>query len=205
MHKFTATAFVMLTALTFAHPVHADTALSNNAIVTDSSGKPVHGLASGTCVRTSWEKGENVCAPAQQTRTVTQTVLTDDERVVYFAFNSAELTPAAQNNLNAVAQRLAKADDVASAEIVGFADRIGSNDYNDKLSARRAAAVKDYLVRNGYLNVNVTQVRAMGENRPTTSCPTDAARNSQIACLSPDRRVEIELTYVDRMRLTSTR
>lgn len=60
--------------------------------------------------------------------------------------------------------------------------------------------------RNGkYLNVNVAAVRAMGETRSVTNCATDVVRSAEIACLSPDRRVEIQLTYVDRSQVSSTR
>lgn len=134
---------------------------------------------------------------------ITHTVLTEDERIVFFDFDKSDLTQQAKNNLQSVAQRLQKAQDVASAQVVGFADRIGSSDYNQRLSARRAQTVRDFLVEYGYLNVDVTEVRALGETVPVTNCPNNIDRDSQITCLSPDRRVEIELTYVDRQVTTT--
>ena len=206
MKKMFVSALALSAFLVLGGPVLASE-LSDNAVVTDKNGRIVHTIISGSCVRTKSEVGENACAPvhAAVTTTTTRTELTDDERVVYFAFNSAALTPAAQANLDGAVRRLLKADDVANAEIVGFADRIGKADYNVRLSSRRAEAVKDYLVQHGYLNVNVAAVRAMGETRSVTNCATDVVRSAEIACLSPDRRVEIQLTYVDRSQVSSTR
>lgn len=204
MYRHYVNTFAFVAILATAGMAHADTMLDRNAIVTTASGKPVVSVEAGSCVRTKEVVGQDVCAPSVRT-TTTRTVLTDDERRVYFEFNKADLTPAARRNLDDLARRLSKAQDVASASISGFADRIGASDYNVQLSARRAAAVRDYLVKNGYLNVNVVDARAYGDTRPVTSCPTTAPRNSQIACLSPDRRVDIELTYVDRYQVSSTR
>ncbi len=208
MNKMIVSALALSAFLTVGSSVNAATELSDNAVVRDSSGQVVHSLLGGTCVRTKWEVGEDICAPRQQASTTTtaiRTELTDDERMVYFAFNSAVLTPAAQLKLADVSRRLLRADDVANAEIVGYADRIGSAEYNVRLSARRAAAVRDYLVEHGYLKVNVGDVRAMGEARPVTSCTDRGARSAEIACLAPDRRVDIQLTYVDRSLVSSTR
>jgi OOP family OmpA-OmpF porin len=126
-----------------------------------------------------------------------------DERVVYFDFDKSDLTPAAEAKLRSVARRLLQSEDVASAQVVGFADRIGDTEYNTSLSARRAQTVRDFLVKNGYLNVNVTNLRAMGESSPVTNCSRDVDRNSQITCLRPDRRVEIELMYIGQVVTTT--
>ena len=193
MRKLSVAALALVAVVSFAQPGAAETMLNDHAVVNDTNGSVVRVISNDTCVRTKWVDGGNACGQ-------TATVLTDEERIVYFEFNKATLTPAAQRTLTALAQRLAAADDVASAQIVGFADRIGSTSYNERLSARRAKAVKDFLVANGYLNVNVADTRALGESRPVTSCPTNEPRREQISCLSPDRRVEIELTYVDHVR-----
>lgn len=207
MNKMILSTMALSVVLSWGALASAATELSNNAVVMDRNGLTVHSLVGGTCVRTKWERGEDVCAPVHQaaTTTVIRTELTDDQRMVYFAFDSAVLTPEAQTKLDDVSRRLLRADDVANAEIVGYADRIGNADYNVKLSARRAAAVKDYLVQHGYLKVNVGAVQAMGETRSVTNCTSQGARSVEIACLAPDRRVDIQLTYVDHALVTSTR
>lgn len=79
---------------------------------------------------------------------------------------------------------------------VGHADRIGKDAYNQKLSERRAAAVKDYLVGKG-IEANRVYAEGKGEKQPKTTkeqCGTSVAKSKKlIACLQPDRRVEIEV------------
>jgi len=78
---------------------------------------------------------------------------------------------------------------------VGHADRIGKDAYNQKLSERRAAAVKDYLVSKG-VEANRVYSEGKGEKQPVTGdkCGKSDKKTKQlIECLQPDRRVEIEV------------
>ena len=78
---------------------------------------------------------------------------------------------------------------------VGHADRLGKDAYNQKLSERRAAAVKDYLVGKG-VEANRVYAEGKGEKQPVTAgkCGKSEKRTKQlIDCLQPDRRVEIEV------------
>ena len=78
---------------------------------------------------------------------------------------------------------------------VGHADRIGKDTYNQKLSERRAAAVKDYLVGKG-VEANRVYAEGKGEKQPITAgkCGKSEKKTKQlIDCLQPDRRVEIEV------------
>ncbi|MEW6164961.1 MAG: outer membrane protein OmpA [Pseudomonadota bacterium] len=78
---------------------------------------------------------------------------------------------------------------------VGHADRIGSDKYNQKLSERRAAAVKDYLVGKG-IEANRIYSEGKGEKQPVTGdkCGKSVKKSKKlIECLQPDRRVEIEV------------
>lgn len=77
---------------------------------------------------------------------------------------------------------------------IGHTDRIGSVAYNQKLSMRRADAVKNYLVRQG-IPADIVHVEGRGKTQPITK-PDDCKglpRNKLIACLQPDRRVDIEV------------
>ena len=78
---------------------------------------------------------------------------------------------------------------------VGHADRLGKDAYNQKLSERRAAAVKDYLVGKG-VEANRVYAEGKGEKQPVTGgkCGTSEKRTKQLVdCLQPDRRVDIEV------------
>jgi len=187
----------MLTTSTLAH---AD-ALDDNMVVRDSHGNIVHSYEHGTCARTKWEQGSNPCAPAtppvkQVQAPVVRTVLSQEDKTVYFGFDSAALNAQTKQQLNEVATTLSTARDVRSADIVGYADSMGNAAYNQALSRKRAQAVKDYLATRGYLNTQVADVRGVGETGSVTQCDTSLPRDEKIACLSADRRVEVEVQYV---------
>ncbi len=105
---------------------------------------------------------------------------------VNFAFDSAELRPGAATSLQEVGRVLtARSGD--RMELVGFTDSVGSDAYNQKLSQRRAEAVRTYLVKNfPGLNASRFDVRGMGEAQPV-------ADNSSAEGQSQNRRVEIRL------------
>ena len=77
---------------------------------------------------------------------------------------------------------------------VGHADRFGSDKYNQNLSEKRAASVKDYLVSKG-LEPNRVYTEGKGKKQPVTKPGQCKGAKSKkvIACLQPDRRVEIEV------------
>ncbi|HSD39077.1 MAG TPA: OmpA family protein [Rhodocyclaceae bacterium] len=106
-----------------------------------------------------------------------------------FAFNSAALQPA-QPKLDDLASALIKDTSNASITVNGYTDRLGSHNYNMKLSQQRADAVKTYLVSKGVPAERVTAV-GKGEADPVVTC-TQKARKALITCLEPNRRVEIE-------------
>ena len=78
---------------------------------------------------------------------------------------------------------------------IGHTDRIGSAAYNQKLSVRRAEAVKKYLVGKG-IEPNRIYAEGKGETQPLTK-PADCKGKkgkALIACLQPDRRVDVEVS-----------
>ncbi|TRZ68946.1 MAG: OmpA family protein [Rhodocyclaceae bacterium] len=77
---------------------------------------------------------------------------------------------------------------------VGHADRFGSDKYNQVLSEKRAASVKDYLVGKG-VEPNRVYTEGKGEKQPITKADQCKGAKSKavVACLQPDRRVEIEV------------
>ncbi len=78
---------------------------------------------------------------------------------------------------------------------IGHTDRIGSVQYNQKLSVRRAESVKRYLVEKG-IEPNRIYVEGKGKSQPLTK-PGDCRmtnRRALIVCLQPDRRVDVEVT-----------
>ncbi len=114
---------------------------------------------------------------------------------VLFAFGKSNLKPnaaqaldAANNEINALG--LAN----PAIQVNGYADRIGKQAANLKLSQRRAETVANYLVSKGQNAANVTAV-GYGSANPVTGNTCDAVkgRKALIACLAPDRRVEVQV------------
>jgi OOP family OmpA-OmpF porin len=116
---------------------------------------------------------------------------------VLFDFNQAELKDSGKARLDQLAGEIKDAD-VDEIIAVGHADRIASEDYNQKLSEQRAQAVKQYLEEKGAKAQRVT-AEGKGESQPVTGdgCKKLGAERSSntklVACLQPDRRVEIEV------------
>jgi len=78
--------------------------------------------------------------------------------------------------------------------VEGHTDRIGSDSYNQALSERRAMAVKTYLVSTDRLQAAKISAAGKGESTPVTKssdCVGNSATPKLIACLAPDRRVDV--------------
>ncbi len=112
-----------------------------------------------------------------------------------FSFDSAKLNPN-QPKLDDIAKLLNANSGVTNVVITGHADRLGSDKYNQKLSERRATAVKDYLVSKG-VAANRLNAVGKGESNPVVECH-DKNRAALIKCLEPNRRVDVEQITVER-------
>jgi outer membrane protein OmpA-like peptidoglycan-associated protein len=78
---------------------------------------------------------------------------------------------------------------------VGFADPIGTAKYNQRLSEQRAASVKRYLVSKGIpANKIKTEGRGKTEQYASYKSCKGQGKKKVIACLQPDRRVEVTVT-----------
>ena len=110
-----------------------------------------------------------------------------------FDFNKAVLRPAGKAKLDELVSK-AKAIKLEVILAVGHTDRIGGDAYNQKLSEKRAAAVKEYLVAKG-IEANRVYTEGKGEKQPVTGdkCKGNAKTKALIDCLQPDRRVDIEV------------
>ena len=110
-----------------------------------------------------------------------------------FEFNKATLRKSAMADLDQ--NVLAKLPNCSKLEMIlisGHTDRLGSQQYNQKLSEKRADTVKAYLVKKG---VDASKIEAMGFGKTLQikSCPDGKDRKALIACLAPNRRVVVEV------------
>lgn len=131
-------------------------------------------------------------APAAPVRMAPQSITFSADAL--FAFDKSVLKPEGRTALDDFALQLSGAQ-YEAIFVTGHTDRFGSNDYNQRLSERRANTVRDYLERKG---VPASRIHAdgKGETQPVTK-PGDckgAKSVKVITCLQPDRRVHVEVT-----------
>jgi OmpA-OmpF porin, OOP family len=115
-----------------------------------------------------------------------------------FEFNKAVLTQEARAKLDAeVVAKLRDLKDVRFIIVNGHADRLGSPQYNQKLSEKRAEAVRAYLVSKG-VDAAKVETLGFGKTLPVKACPDQKDRKGLIECLSPNRRVVVEVQGTPR-------
>ena len=112
-----------------------------------------------------------------------------------FTFNSATLSMP-QPRLDDIAAALAADPSITDVDVTGYADRLGSAQYNLALSERRANAVRNYLIGKGIASARL-KAYGKGEADPVVVC-TDKKRADLIKCLEPNRRVEVEQITIER-------
>ncbi|RFU46777.1 outer membrane protein OmpA [Paraburkholderia sp. DHOC27] len=130
-------------------------------------------------------------APAPAPAPVIQSQKITYQADALFDFDKAILKPAGKEKLDDLASKIG----ALNLEVVvatGYTDRIGSDKYNDRLSLRRAQAVKAYLVSKG-IEANRIYTEGKGKRDPVTTGCNQKNRKALIACLAPDRRVEVEV------------
>ena len=113
-----------------------------------------------------------------------------------FAFDKTVIKPEGKAALDRFANEL-RGTQFDRIGVEGHADRLGSNSYNQRLSTQRAESVKAYLVSAGGVAANKISAVGKGETMPVTK-PGDCRGNKRtkalVACLQPDRRVDVEVT-----------
>jgi OOP family OmpA-OmpF porin len=116
-------------------------------------------------------------------------------------FAKAEMTADNKKELDTFMGALRKATkareavQISAVVVTGHTDRIGSLKYNMGLSERRAVVVKDYLVSMGVdQKVIFWEGKAFKQPIPVTKfCDNKMKRKQLIECLSPNRRVTVEV------------
>ena len=149
---------------------------------------PVDGACPGAApAPASVETAEPPVVPAVQRYTLNADTL--------FAFNRGDLggiKPKGKQELTSLAEQLKTFDQLTAINVIGHTDRLGSADYNNKLSVKRANTVRQYMVNQG-LPADKVSADGMGSTQPVKECADDKNKAALIECLQPNRRVEIEL------------
>jgi outer membrane protein OmpA-like peptidoglycan-associated protein len=119
---------------------------------------------------------------AETHRTTLGLVMTLGEKSIRFDFDKADIEPQYRDILNRIAGVLMTLQGY-SIYVYGYTDDIGTQDYNLKLSGRRAQAVRDVLVQTG-IDPRIITTRGFGKSDPRAKGDTAKAR-------AANRRVEI--------------
>ncbi len=109
-----------------------------------------------------------------------------------FAFNKSDLSPNGQSRIDGFARDLEQVN-YNSVQVDGHTDPIGSAEYNQALSERRADTVRDRLVQGG---VTSDRINAQGFGKTQlkvteAECAGAKSRAALIECLQPNRRVNV--------------
>lgn len=115
---------------------------------------------------------------------------------ILFGFDSSDLTARSRENISELAKTLKKYEDTEIL-IEGHTDSQGSEEYNQKLSERRAASVSSNLVSLGVSGSRITEV-GYGEMQPIADNSTEAGR-------SQNRRVEVAIYANDKLKKAAER
>ncbi|MFM4745544.1 OmpA family protein [Aeromonas dhakensis] len=117
---------------------------------------------------------------------------------VLFAFGKATLQTEGKVALDELYQKLLSENPKdGHALIVGYTDRIGAANVNQKLSEQRAQSIAYYLIYKGVPASKVTvEGRGSANSITATRCEGSSSKQEQINCLAPDRRVEVRLVAV---------
>ncbi|QIE29521.1 OmpA family protein [Caballeronia sp. SBC2] len=115
-----------------------------------------------------------------------------------FEFDKATLSSSGRQALDKLATEL-RGGNFDAITVTGHTDRLGPYAYNLALSTRRAEAVKAALVQSSGISASKVLARGVDGSNPVTNsseCRGTKATKRLIACLAPDRRVDVEATGI---------
>jgi OOP family OmpA-OmpF porin len=111
-----------------------------------------------------------------------------------FDFDKAVIKGKSNQALDEAIGKMKNHGDVEFILVTGHTDRIGLDAYNQKLSERRANAVKEYLSTHGIDGARIKS-QGKGKSEPVVDCNGVKGRDRLIDCLAPNRRVVVDATH----------
>jgi OOP family OmpA-OmpF porin len=106
-------------------------------------------------------------------------------QIIHFAFDKSVIRPNSYAILDDVASVIKANPSIKKVSVEGHTDAIGSDAYNQRLSERRAGAVKDYLIKKG-IPASMLDAVGYGKTRPVATNATAEGR-------ALNRRVEFNV------------
>ena len=121
-----------------------------------------------------------------------ETTLSTDALFAFDRYWLKDITDGGRAQLDRLAAHLLdEKDRIAHINVDGYTDRLGSDEYNQGLSQRRAETVAQYLVSKG-VPQDLVSAEGHGKAEPVVQC-ADQSRSKLIACLAPNRRVVVHV------------
>ena len=128
--------------------------------------------------------------PGAKVERVGEGIVVDFSEKILFAYDKSDLTSSAEANLDKLVTILKEYPDT-NIEVQGHTDSNGSDDYNMKLSERRASEVSAYLRGRGVAGSRLT-TKGYGESAPVADNGSDEGR-------AQNRRVTFLITANEKM------
>lgn len=136
---------------------------------------------------------ESTPASVAVAATPTRITLSADALFDFAEYGEDRIKPDGRAELKALAEQIG-AIGSAFVTVIGHTDRIGSAESNLLLSQRRARTVRQLLIAEGVPAATIF-AQGFGADEPvTTGCSDRLSPQALIACLAPDRRVEVAVT-----------
>ena len=127
--------------------------------------------------------------PAPMCEEKLDTVTVDASKL--FGFDQAKIKDEGRAELDAAAEKIKANAEITNVIVTGHTDHLGSYEYNQKLSERRATQVAQYLASKG-VSSDIITATGRGESVIIVACEGVKPRKALIECLQPNRRVTIE-------------
>lgn len=145
---------------------------------------------------------ELVCSKKEETPIIEHTSVIQLSADTLFKFDGStfnDLLPKGQQEVMDLASKISQGYvSVSAIKLTGHTDRLGNDNYNQKLAQSRADTVRNLLIQNG-VSDSVISTTSMGETQPVTDgCPSAKSQEALKACLQPDRRVTVEITGISK-------
>ncbi len=170
------TKVIIAVALIAVSSYAANAATQNKSIVLDARGNAVT-TRTGECVTFNWPRDNFVCRAA---------MAIDIPNIIYFDFARSTLNNKGREVVKQVAAGLNGLTGGYSVRLSGYADRVDTLAFNQRLSERRASTVKNALVGKG---IAANRISTVGYGETHNAVPTKDGVAEQL-----NRRVEIEVT-----------
>jgi OOP family OmpA-OmpF porin len=135
---------------------------------------------------------EKVIQREKETIYISNVKLNADGLFAFGKHGLDDVLPGGRNRLDRALSGVIHSGDLVSIKVLGYTDRLGSDQYNMALSEARAATIKNYLVSQGIPPEKIT-TNGLGKTAPVVACEQETRDAQLIDCLQPNRRFEIEV------------